>query len=185
MGFFDDKQDWLAEVFSMYPPEGRRSAVMPMLRKVQEHEGYISPERQQEIARILGTTATEVAGVMSFYSYFQALPAGTNHIQVCATLSCALAGSDELWDELVQSLGITRGEVTPDSLFSIQKVECLGSCHTAPVIQVNDEPYVECVTKVRLRALLEGLRAGKKLSEISLPGKSGHVVHERGDEASI
>ncbi|MCL5965577.1 MAG: NAD(P)H-dependent oxidoreductase subunit E [Deinococcus sp.] len=51
MGFFDDKQDWLAEVFSMYPPEGRRSAVMPMLRKVQEHEGYISPERQQEIAR--------------------------------------------------------------------------------------------------------------------------------------
>ena len=76
MGFFDDKQEWLAEVFSQYPAEGRRAALMPMLRRVQQDEGWISPERQAEIAQILGTTATEVAGVMSFYSYYQALPTG-------------------------------------------------------------------------------------------------------------
>jgi NADH-quinone oxidoreductase subunit E len=74
--------------------------------------------------------------------------------------------------------------VTDDGLFSIQKVECLGSCHTAPVIQVNDEPYVECVTKARLHALLDGLRQGKKVEDIQLPGKVGHVVHNRGDEVS-
>lgn len=184
MGFFDDKHEWLNEIFAMYPAEARRSAVMPLLRRVQQDEGWISPERQEEIAAIVGTTATEVAGVMSFYSYYQALPAGKYHLQVCATLSCAIGGSDELWDELVNELQITRGEVSPDGLFSIQKVECVGSCHTAPVVQVNDEPYVECVTKARLRALLNGLRQGKKLEDIQLPGKAGHVVHVRGDEVS-
>ena len=73
--------------------------------------------------------------------------------------------------DLTETLGIGPGEVTPDGLFSVQKVECLGSCHTAPVIQVNDEPYVECVTRARLEALLAGLRAGKRLEEIELPGK--------------
>jgi NADH-quinone oxidoreductase subunit E len=184
MGFFDDKQAWLVEVFAQYPatPEGRRSAIMPMLRLVQQDEGWISPERQEEIAQILGTTATEVAGVMSFYSYYQALPTGKYHLQVCATLSCAIGGSDELWDELVNELQILRGDVSDDGLFSIQKVECLGSCHTAPVIQVNDEPYVECVTKARLHAILRGLRQGKRLEDILLPGKAGHAVHTRGDE---
>lgn len=182
MGFFEDKQEWLAEVFSQYPAEGRRAALMPMLRRVQQEEGWISPERQEEIAQILGTTATEVAGVMSFYSYYQALPTGKYHLQVCATLSCAIGGADELWDELVNELQILRGDVSDDGLFSIQKVECLGSCHTAPVVQVNDEPYVECVTKARMRALLQGLREGKKLEDIVLPGKVGHVVHQRGEE---
>lgn len=184
MGFFDNKQAWLGEVFAQYPatPEGRRSAIMPMLRRVQQEEGWISPERQEEIAQILETTPTEVAGVMSFYSYYQALPTGRYHIQVCATLSCAIGGADELWDELVNELQILRGDVSDDGLFSIQKVECLGSCHTAPVVQVNDEPYVECLTKARLHALLRGLREGKRLEEIVLPGKVGHVVHNRGDE---
>lgn len=182
MGFFDDKQEWLAEVFSQYPAEGRRAALMPMLRRVQQEEGWISPERQEEIAQILGTTATEVAGVMSFYSYYQALPTGKYHLQVCATLSCAIGGADELWDELVNELQILRGDVSDDGLFSIQKVECLGSCHTAPVVQVNDEPFIECVTKARMRALLQGLREGKKLEDIVLPGKVGHVVHQRGEE---
>jgi len=178
MGFFDDKQDWLETVFRNYPPENRRAAVMPLLRKVQQEEGYISEERIREIAELVGTTPTEVRGVMSFYSYYQAVPTGKYHLQVCATLSCALAGAEELWDTLRAELGIGPGEVTPDGLFSIQKVECLGSCHTAPVIQVNDEPYVECVTRARLSALLEGLRAGKPLEEIELPGNCGHHVRE-------
>jgi NADH-quinone oxidoreductase subunit E len=182
MGFFDDKQSWLNDIFAQYPASARRSAIMPLLRRVQQDQGWISPQSQEEIAALVGTTATEVAGVMSFYSYYQALPTGKYHLQVCATLSCAIGGSDELWDELVNELQIGRGEVSPDGLFSIQKVECVGSCHTAPVVQVNDEPYVECVTKARLQALLSGLRQGKPIEDIQLPGKVGHVVHQHGDE---
>lgn len=180
MGFFDDKQDWLEIVFRNYPPENRRAAVMPLLRKVQQEEGYVSEERIREIAEIVGTTPTQVRGVMSFYSYYQAVPTGKYHLQVCATLSCKLAGAEELWDTLRAELGIGPGEVTPDGLFSIQKVECLGACHVGPVVQVNDEPYVECVTRERLKALLEGLRAGKSLEEIELPGSCGHHVREEG-----
>ena len=178
MGFFDDKQDWLERVFQNYPPENRRAAVMPLLRKVQQEEGYISEERIREIAELVGTTPTQVRGVMSFYSYYQAVPTGKYHIQVCATLSCKLAGAEELWDTLRAELGIGPGEVTPDGLFSIQKVECLGACHLGPVIQINDEPYVECVTRERLKALLEGLREGKPLEAIELPGSCGHHVRE-------
>lgn len=182
MGFFDDKADFLNDVFAQYPAESGRSAMMPLLRRVQQDEGWISPDRQEEIAALVGTTATEVAGVMSFYTYFQALPTGKYHLQVCATLSCAIGGSDHLWDDLVQALEVLPGETTPDGLFSIQKVECLGSCHTAPVVQVNDEPYVECVTRARLHALLAGLRQGTPLEQIRLPGKAGHVVHQSGEE---
>ena len=181
MGFFDDKKEWLEEVFRNYPEGKRRAAIMPLLRRVQQEEGYVSDERLREIAELLGTTPTEVRGVMSFYSYYQAVPTGKYHIQVCATLSCALAGAEELWDALREELGIGPGEVTPDGLFSIQKVECLGSCHTAPVVQVNDEPYVECVSRARLKALLEGLRAGKPLSEIELPGPCGLHIREGGE----
>ena len=178
MGFFDDKKEFLEATFAKYPPEGRRAAIMPLLRRVQQEEGWIRPERVEEIARLVGTTATEVMGVASFYSYYQFVPTGKYHLQVCATLPCKLSGADELWDYLTQELGIGPGEVTPDGLFSVQKVECLGSCHTAPVVQVNDEPYVECVTRARLKALLEGLKAGKRLEEIELPGRCGHHVHE-------
>ena len=94
MGFFDDKQDFLEETFAKYPPEGRRAAIMPLLRRVQQEEGWIRPERIEEIARLVGTTPTEVMGVASFYSYYQFVPTGKYHLQVCATLSCKLAGAD-------------------------------------------------------------------------------------------
>ncbi|WP_457631556.1 NADH-quinone oxidoreductase subunit NuoE [Oceanithermus sp.] len=179
MGFFDDKQDWLAEVFAQYPEDRRRSALMPLLRRVQQDEGYVSFERMKEIAELVGTTATEVAGVMSFYSYYQGLPTGKYHIQVCRTLSCKLAGADELWKTLTERLGILPGEVTADGRFSLQAVECLGSCHTGPVIQINDEHYIERVTKERLEALLEGLSQDKPLEEVraSLPGEEKMGKH--------
>lgn len=170
MGFFDDKSQWLEELFASYPTEGRRAAVMPLLRQVQDTEGHVSGERLQEIAELTGLTATEVKGVMSFYSYYHELPTGKYHLQVCATLSCALGGSEELWDYLVETLDVLPGEVSADGLFSLQKVECLGSCHTAPVVQLNDEPFLECMTRSRVQALLAGLRAGKSWEQVELPG---------------
>jgi NADH-quinone oxidoreductase subunit E len=159
LSFFQDKQEFLSDILGRYPRERRRSAVMPLLRRVQTDEGYVSEARITEIAEIIGSTSTEVKSVMSFYSAYTDVPTGTYHLQVCMTLSCALAGSDRMWDYLTETLGIGQGEVTPDGLFSLQRVECLGSCGTAPMLQVSDHGYHECLTRARLDALLQDLRA--------------------------
>lgn len=158
--FFKDKQDVVAEILGRYPGYGRRSAVMPLLWEVQRAEGHISEARMAEIAEIIGTTATEVKGVMSFYSTYHEQPVGRFHLQVCATLSCSLAGADEMFDFISQEIGLVNGETDREGRFSLQKVECLGSCTTAPVLQVNDT-YYENVTRSRCRALLEALRQGE------------------------
>lgn len=155
--FFTDKAEFLTETFAKYPADRRRSAVMPLLRRVQTDEGYVSDGRVAEIAGLIGTTSTEVKSVMSFYSAYTDLPTGMYHLQVCMTLSCALAGSDQMWDHLQDRLGIAQGEVTPDGLFSLQRVECLGSCGTAPVLQVSDEGYFERLGRARLDALVDEL----------------------------
>jgi len=155
--YFADKQDVLNEILSRYPEEGRRSALMPLLWEVQRNERYISEARMHEIGEIVGITATEVKGVLSFYSTYHEQPVGKYHIQVCSTLSCALAGADEMYDHLVEELGIVNGETDADGRFSLQKAECVGSCGTAPVLLVNDT-YYERVTRSRCQHLLEALR---------------------------
>jgi len=155
--FFQDKQEVVDEILSRYPEEGRRSALMPLLWEVQRAERYISEARMHEIAEIVGITATEVKGVLSFYSTCHEQPVGRYHIQICSTLSCALAGADEMYDHLVNELGIVNGETDAEGRFSLQKAECVGSCGTAPVLLVNDT-YYERVTKSRCRHLLEALR---------------------------
>ncbi|MCP2015746.1 NADH-quinone oxidoreductase subunit E [Deinococcus sp. HSC-46F16] len=160
MTYFADKHPLVADIFSRYPdsPQGRRSALMPLLREVQDAEGFVSEARMAEIAQLCGTTATEVRSVMSFYSTYHTLPTGRYHLQVCSTLMCALAGSDELWDHLVSHLDVQPGDVSADGRFSVQKVECLGSCGTAPVVQINDEGYYENVTRGKCDRLIAALR---------------------------
>jgi len=158
--FFADKPDVLQEILNRYPPEGRRSALMPLLWEVQDAERHIAEARINEIGQILGITATEVKGVMSFYSTYHDHPVGTYHLQVCSTLSCALAGSDEMFDYLSDELGLVNGERDRDGRFSLQKVECLGSCGTAPVLQINDT-YFERVTRSRCAHLIAAMREGE------------------------
>lgn len=155
--FFADKQEQLAEILGRYPEYGKRSAVMPLLREVQHTEHYVSEARLAEIAEIVGLHPTEVKGVMTFYSEYHGEPVGRFHLQVCSTLSCSLAGSDQLYDYLVEKLGIVNGETDAEGRFSLQKVECLGSCGTGPVVQVNDT-YYERVTRSRCDVLLEALK---------------------------
>lgn len=154
--FFADKQELVNEILSRYPEYGRRSAVMPLLWEVQRAERHISEARVVEIAEILGLHPTEVRGVMSFYSTYHDHPVGRYHLQVCATLSCSLAGADELYDHLVDRLGLVNGETDNEGRFSLQKVECLGSCTTAPVLQVNDT-YYERLSRRRCDELLDAL----------------------------
>ena len=158
MSFFANQPALVSDILSRYPTDRKRSAVMPLLREVQNAEGYVSDERITEIAGIIESTATEVKSVMSFYSTYSSIPTGKYHLQVCMTLSCALVGSDQLWDYLQDKLEISQGEVTSDGLFSLQRVECLGSCGTAPLMQISDAGYAECLTKKRTDALLEELK---------------------------
>jgi NADH-quinone oxidoreductase subunit E len=155
--FFADRQEVLHEILNRYPSYGQRSAIMPLLWEIERAERFISDARIEEIAEILGLYPTEVKGVLSFYSTYHEQPTGKYHLQVCSTLSCSLAGSDEMCDFLSEALGIVVGETDAEGRFSLQKVECLGACGTAPVLQVNDT-YYECVNRLRCRELLEAMR---------------------------
>jgi NADH-quinone oxidoreductase subunit E len=177
--FFAERQELLAEILGRYPEYGRRSALMPLLWEVQRAERHVSEARVEEIAGILGIHPTEVRGVMSFYSTYHDHPVGRYHLQVCATLSCSLAGSDELYDHLVDELGIVNGETDPYGRFSLQKVECLGSCTTAPVLQVNDT-YYERVTRSRCNLLLDALRRGEEPEPWSERGGDAALKGDRG-----
>ena len=162
MNYFADKQSLVTDIFARYPstPQGKRSALMPLLREVQNAHGHISDPHMAEIANLIGSTATEVRSVMSFYSTYSTVPTGKYHLQVCSTLMCSLAGADELWDELVEQLDVQPGELSPDRMFSVQKVECLGSCGTAPVVQLNDSGYYENVTRRKCHELIALMRSG-------------------------
>ena len=170
-GFFSERKDLLNEILGRYPDYGRRSAIMPLLWEVQNAEKHVSEARVEEIAQILDMHATEVKGVMTFYSTYHEQPIGKYHLQICSTLSCALAGSDEMYDFISEETGLVNGETDGLGLFSIQKVECLGSCGTAPVLQVNDT-YFERVSRSRCKKLLATMRSGE------LPG----VPRERGGD---
>lgn len=155
--FFADKEDLVREILGRYPEYGQRSAIMPLLWEVQRAERHISEARMEEIAHILGMHTTEVKGVMSFYSTYHEQPVGKYHLQICATLSCSLAGADEMFDFISEQTNLVNGETDREGRFSLQKVECLGSCTTAPVLQINDA-YYENVTPSHCRMLLEAMR---------------------------
>lgn len=133
------------------------SALLAVLHLIQQERGFIAPEDQVWAADRLGLSVAHVAGVVSFYTLFRQRPMGRHHVQFCRTLSCQLRGARELLEHLKKRLGIREGETTPDGRFSLVGVECLGSCGTAPMMQVNDD-YHESLTRERLDALLDSMK---------------------------
>jgi len=134
-----------------------QSALLEILHLIQKERGYIADEDMEYAAARVGVPVAHVAGVVSFYTMLRRKPVGRHHIQVCRTLSCQLRGSREILERLKKRLGIREGEVTPDGRFSLVTVECLGSCGTAPMMQVNDD-YHENLTLDRLDALLDSMK---------------------------
>ena len=132
----EDKFKYLA---SLYPR--KRSALIPLLLLAQKEDGYIKPETIEYVATYLDLNASEVDSIMSFYTLLRRHPAGKYHIMICTNLSCLLQGSDDIEACVKRKLGIALGEVTPDGLFSAIEFECLASCTTAPVLQINGEFY--------------------------------------------
>ncbi|MBM4123488.1 MAG: NAD(P)H-dependent oxidoreductase subunit E [Nitrospira sp.] len=143
------------DILSRYPV--RRSALLPLLHLAQKEEGYVSDAAMKEIAAILRLTPPQVYETVTFYTMLSLKPVGTFHLQVCKSLMCALAGSDNLLGWLQARLGIKPGETTPDRLFTLSAVECLAACGTGPMMQVNED-YYERLTEEKVDRILADLK---------------------------
>ncbi|MBD3754031.1 MAG: NADH-quinone oxidoreductase subunit NuoE [Gammaproteobacteria bacterium] len=142
---------------SNYPADQRQSAVMPALRIVQEvNGGHLTTELMDEVADYLGMAPIAVYEVATFYGNYEHKPVGKYKLCVCNSISCMLRGKDEVIEYLEEKLGVKVGEVTPDGKFSIKKVECLGACGGAPMMQIGKK-YYENLTKESIDEILAGL----------------------------
>ena len=146
--------DKVDKIFSQYPD--KKSATLSLLHLAQAQEGYISGSVIDTIADLVECHPAIVMDCVSFYSMFFTKPQGRHKIQVCQTLSCSVNGADALVDHVTNKFSIKPGETTDDRRFTLMKVECLGSCGTAPVVQINND-YHEGLTNERFDELLESL----------------------------
>jgi NADH-quinone oxidoreductase E subunit len=142
---------------SKYPK--KMSAVMPVLWMIQEKYGWISIDSMKYIGELLELPYEHVLGVSTFYTMYFKKPVGKYHLQICTNVSCMLCGGDKLFKYVSDKLGIKNKEVTSDGIFSIEEVECLGSCGTAPMLQVNNKEYYENLTLPKVDELLDRFRA--------------------------
>ena len=148
-------------LLSKYPPEYKRSAVMPLLYLAQREEGYVNKAAMKDIASLLEITETEVASIVGFYSLYHDEKAGKYRMQVCADLPCALRGADKFLEALCGNLGIKVGETTADGLVTIESVMCLAACDKAPMFQLqgpNGIEYHENMTVDRTMELIDALK---------------------------
>ncbi len=135
-----------------YPADRTRSALIPLLFVVQRERGWIDNAGVNFLAKFLGLEVTDVWETATFYSMFNMRPVGRHHLQICKTLSCKIMGEPEITDHVCSKLGIHPGETTEDGKFTVSLVECLGSCGTAPMMQIgfdfHEDLTIEKVDKI-------------------------------------
>lgn len=139
--------------------DSKRSALLPVLHLAQDEFGHLSNEVVEYVARLMELPPAQVLEVVTFYYMYHRKPVGEHHFQFCKTLSCWMQGSHQLMKSVCSRLGIRPGETTTDGKFSVVGVECLGSCGSAPVIQVN-ETYYENITPEKLNRLVNSCKEG-------------------------
>jgi NADH-quinone oxidoreductase E subunit len=145
----------IVKIRDAYPDP--QSALLPALYLAQQdYGGWLPHEAFDEIAAVMELPAAKVAAVASFYTMLNKKPVGRHLIQVCTNISCSLLGAEHLLDYLCRKLGIGIGETTQDGKFTLVEVECLGSCDTAPMMQVDDQ-YHENLTEAKIDQILAGL----------------------------
>jgi NADH-quinone oxidoreductase subunit E len=157
--------DEIRTILEKYPPDQKRSAVMPLLYLAQRESGYVNRQAMQEIAEILDISATDVGSIIGFYTLYYDQAEGKYRIQVCTDLPCALRGADEFLEKLCENLGIRVGETTPDGVVTVEKVMCLAACDHAPVFQVQTGDglaYHESQTLESALRYIESLRKMEK-----------------------
>ncbi len=158
------------EIIARYPE--RRSATMPVLWKAQDKWGWLSTEVMRLVAETVGVPPSHVLSVATFYTQYRTAPAGKYLLQVCHTLSCELAGCDRVAALISEKLGIAEGETTEDGLFTLMRVECLASCGSAPMVQINEDYFHERLTDEKVIKLLDDLKNGVDIEDIERPEKN-------------
>jgi NADH-quinone oxidoreductase E subunit len=144
----------IEELMQRYPRP--RSALIPALYLAQAETGHLTQDAVREVAKIFKLSSNEVYEVASFYTMFFKKPVGKYVIQVCTNISCLLCNCEEIMAHLQRRLGIKPGETTHDRRFTLLEVECLASCGTAPVVQINED-YHENLTIEKLDRILDSL----------------------------
>jgi NADH-quinone oxidoreductase E subunit len=142
-------------ILTRYPT--KEAALLPVLHLAQEIWGWVSPEAVHYIGELLDLSPATVFGVVSFYNMYNQKPVGKYHLQVCTNLSCMINKAYDIYDGLCDKLKIQPGQTTPDGLYTVVEVECLGSCGTAPVVQVNND-YHENMNVEKMEELLTQLK---------------------------
>ncbi len=125
-------------ILAKYPPGRERSAVMPLLYLAQSEYGYVTRAAMAEVGALIGLTATEVAGIVGFYTLYYDEPHGKRRLQICTDLPCALRGAEQFAANLCERLGVRLGETTADGEWTVEAVMCLAGCNKAPMFQVQD-----------------------------------------------
>lgn len=165
MSLAQDYAKEIKQILAKYPPEHKRSAVMPLLYLAQREAGYITKAAMQEIAGLLEITETEVASIIGFYTLYHDRKEGKYRMQVCTDLPCALRGADQFLENLCGNLGIQVGETTADGLLTLESVTCLAACDKVPMFQLQkpDEiEYHENMTVDKTMELVAALRKGQR-----------------------
>ena len=164
-------QEKLREILAKYPPERKKSAVMPLLDLAQrQNENWVSKDVIECVAKILEMPEIKVYEVASFYTMYNLKPVGKYLLQFCKTTPCMLRGIDELVKICKEKLGIEMDETTADGFFTLKEVECLGACVNAPVVQINDD-FAEDLNKENFLQILEDLKNGKSIKVGSQTGR--------------
>jgi len=155
------------KIIARYPPGRQQSAVMPLLDLAQRQvgaetgtQGWLPIPVMEYIGQQLGMAYIRVLEVASFYTMYNLAPVGRYHVQVCGTTPCMLRGSDDVLDACYKK-GLKKGATTPDGLFTLTEVECLGACANAPMVQINDDNY-EDLTFETTTAILDALARGEQ-----------------------
>jgi NADH-quinone oxidoreductase subunit E len=156
MKFSDQLEARFADMLTHYPI--RRSVLVPVLLYVQDELGYLTDEAIEEVAGRLALTPLEVRNVISYYSMLRTKPAGKYNVQVCTNISCLLRGGEEILEHAKKKLGVAQNKgITPDGMFSVEEVECIGACSWAPAMQVNYD-FHENLTPEKVDEILEAYR---------------------------
>jgi NADH-quinone oxidoreductase subunit E len=165
MSLADKYPQEIKQIMAKYPPEQKRSAVMPLLYLAQREEGYVTKGAIENISRTLDMTSTEVAEIIGFYTLYHDEKEGKYRMQVCTDLPCAMRGADKFLEELCGNLGVKVGETTADGMITVEEVKCLAGCDKAPMFQIQSGDgltYHENMTVDKTMELVETLRKSGK-----------------------
>ncbi len=173
------------EILDKYPSNRKASAVIPLLHYVQKKsKGWLPVPEIERVAEILDMPYMKVYEVASFYTMFNLKPVGKKLLQLCHTTPCWLRGSDQIEKSIYDTLKIKDGETTPDDMFTLMKVECLGACVNAPILQINDD-YYEDLDYKSTKELLSKIKTKKNIKPGSVIGRKSSEPYDKNGNINV